>query len=188
MDEITKAQRAVDRAKENLTSTVRDARSNGRTWAEIGEALGMSRQAAFKRFGEVTNPATGQKIKGVRMSIDTIRQTTEQVFDLIATGDYGSLDKLIHPDVREELPDSLIAETWAMVLKEIGAKESFEDTHVEMPAGERITEDADILGTVVGVTTVSFEAGEMMGRVALDDQMRVVGLLIVSTDASDVPF
>jgi hypothetical protein len=39
--------RAVDKLQREL---VRDARGAGRTWTEIGEALGVSRQAAWERF------------------------------------------------------------------------------------------------------------------------------------------
>ncbi|HIX00257.1 MAG TPA: hypothetical protein H9871_08950, partial [Candidatus Nesterenkonia stercoripullorum] len=71
---------------------------------------------------------------------------------------------------------------------EVGAVESYEDTHVTLPAGERLAEGDSVLGTVVGVTTLSCEAGQMMGRVALDDQQRVVGLLIVSPEQGSLPF
>lgn len=188
MDTIKKAQQALDRAKNELRATVQQARSNGHTWAEIGDSLGMSRQAAFKRFGEVTDPVTDQKITGAPMSIEKVQRTTEQVFDLISAGKYEDLERLIHPEARKELPASLIAETWARLLAEVGAKESYADTHVVLPAGERIEEDAQLLGTVVGVTTLNCEAGEMMGRVAVDDQLRVVGLLIVTPEYSPLPF
>lgn len=36
---------------------VRAARAQGRTWEEIGEAVGTTRQAAWQRFGKVA-PAT----------------------------------------------------------------------------------------------------------------------------------
>lgn len=39
--------RAVDKLQRHLVAQARDA---GRTWAEIGEALGVSRQAAWERF------------------------------------------------------------------------------------------------------------------------------------------
>ena len=122
------------------------------------------------------------------MSIEKIRNLTEQVFDHISNGEYERIESLLHPDVRQELTPSLIAETWQRVLGEVGKKESFSDTHVVMPAGERIDEDERVLGTVVGVTTVNCEAGEVMGRVAVDEQSRIVGLLIVSPDQSPLPF
>jgi hypothetical protein len=39
--------RAVDKLQRHLVSQAREA---GRTWTEIGEALGISRQAAWERF------------------------------------------------------------------------------------------------------------------------------------------
>lgn len=188
MDTIREAHQALNQAKGQLQAAVQRARSQGHTWAEIGETLGMSRQAAFKRFGEVTNPVTDQKITGAPMSIEKVQRTTEQVFDLISAGKYEDLESLIHPEARRELPTSLIAETWARLLTEVGAKESYGDTHVVLPAGERIEEDAQLLGVVVGVTTLNCEAGEMMGRVAVDDQLRIVGLLIVTPEYSPLPF
>lgn len=188
MERIKAAHAALDRAKADLTAAVRDARRRGATWAEIGEALGMTRQAAFKRFGEVTNPADGRAITGGHMSIEKVRLLTEEVFDLVSTGDYASLEQLLHPEVRSELPESLVAGTWERVLSEMGAKEGYTDTHVVLPGGDRIEEDETVLGTVVGVTTLNLEAGELMGRVAIDDQLRVVGLLIVPVGQQHLPF
>lgn len=38
-------------AQDALKQAVRHARSDGHTWQEIGEALGVSRQAAWERYG-----------------------------------------------------------------------------------------------------------------------------------------
>lgn len=188
MDEIATAQAALDAAKDALRRAVQEGRRSGRTWADIGATLGMSRQAAFKRFGDVTDPADGRQLRGTRMSTARITAITEQVFDDIAAGDYAALEARLHPDVRSELSEQLISETWARVLAEVGAKESYADTHVVLPAGERIEDDEHVLGTVVGVTTLQCEAGELMGRVAVDEQQRVVGLLILPPDHQPLPF
>lgn len=42
-------------AEEHLVAAVDAARDAGATWADIGEALGISRQAAHKRFNRNTN-------------------------------------------------------------------------------------------------------------------------------------
>lgn len=188
MDQIVAAQKVVDDAKKHLHDVVQEARQRGVTWAQIGGSLGMSRQAAFKRFAEVTNPATGERMRRTTMSITEAQQMAERVFDLIGSGEHSQLQELIHPEAREELPAELIADTWARLLGEVGAVESYEDTHVALPAGERLAEGDSVLGTVVGVTTLSCEAGRMMGRVALDDQQRIVGLLVVSPEQSSLPF
>lgn len=188
MDPIIQAQQHIEQANQQLKRAVQEARTQGRTWADIGQVLGISRQAAFKRFGQVTNPATGHVMTGAPMSLDKIQKITERVFDLIGQAAYDDLEQLLHPEVRTELPPTLIAETWAAVLAEIGEPESCQDTHVVYPAGERIEDDAEILGTVVGVTTLQHEAGEMMGRVAVDEQLRVTGILLLPPGQQDLPF
>lgn len=188
MDEISQAQASLEQAKDSLRHAVQEGRRAGRTWADIGAVLGMSRQAAFKRFGVVTNPADGRRMTGATMSTAQITAITEQVFDHIAAGDYSALEAKLHPDVRSELSEQIISETWARVLTDIGERESYADTHVAFPAGERIDNDEQVLGTVVGVTTLQCEAGEVMGRVAVDEQLRVVGLLIVAPDHHPLPF
>ena len=42
--------RDLERLNLELWSTVAQARAEGQTWEQIGESLGISRQAACKRF------------------------------------------------------------------------------------------------------------------------------------------
>jgi hypothetical protein len=186
MDELKRAQQAVDEAKRRLVDAARTARAQGRTWADIGKELGMTRQAAFKRFGEPVDPENGETI-GTRTS-EGVRQRTEQVFALLAAGDYDGLEPLMHPQTTVELPASLLADTWRAVLSEVGALERCTDTHVELPGGAPLAEDEDVVGVVVGVTTLGCEAGELSGRVAFDESLRVVGLLIVPPDQKQFVF
>lgn len=188
MDQIVEAQAELERAKQNLRLAVHEARAAGRTWADIGRTLGMTRQAAFKRFGQPIHPVTGHEITGARMSVEQVTNLTERVFRLISSGDYAGLEPLLHPDVRSELSEDLIMDTWGRVLSEVGSLETQSDTHVVISPDERIEEDEQLLGIVVGVTTLNCEAGELMGRVAVDDQLRIVGLLIVPTDHAPLPF
>lgn len=41
---------AAEQVDSKLTEVVRFCRSSGKTWTQIGEALGMSKQAAWERF------------------------------------------------------------------------------------------------------------------------------------------
>lgn len=50
-DAIEDARRRVNQAGEDLVEVVEAARREGASWTWIGEALGMSKQAAWKRFG-----------------------------------------------------------------------------------------------------------------------------------------
>ncbi len=42
-----------------MREAVQQARRAGHTWAELGELLGTTRQAAFQRFGRPLDPRTG---------------------------------------------------------------------------------------------------------------------------------
>ena len=49
---ISAAAQAVEHAQGELRAAVGAAREAGDTWAMIGLALGISRQAAYQRFGQ----------------------------------------------------------------------------------------------------------------------------------------
>jgi len=52
--------------EDGLREAVQQARQAGHTWAEIGELLGTTRQAAFQRFGRPLDPRTGAPMAGSR--------------------------------------------------------------------------------------------------------------------------
>jgi hypothetical protein len=52
---VAEAADAVRRDEARLTERVAEARGHGRSWNQIAPALGVSRQAARKRFGKVGN-------------------------------------------------------------------------------------------------------------------------------------
>ena len=56
---IDRAQALARNAEEELAMTVTRARESGHTWAEIGQILGTSRQAAFQRFGRPADRRMG---------------------------------------------------------------------------------------------------------------------------------
>lgn len=51
---IIAARTAVEAATEELTAAVMAARAAGDTWDAIGVGLGVTRQAAYQRFGKMT--------------------------------------------------------------------------------------------------------------------------------------
>lgn len=50
---ITANAAGLAEARAHLQQVVDQARADGVTWAEVGEALGISRQAAWERFAAV---------------------------------------------------------------------------------------------------------------------------------------
>jgi hypothetical protein len=50
LSEIAEQQRRIDEMAEHLSSAVFQARLAGHSWAEIGAAIGQSKQTAFNRY------------------------------------------------------------------------------------------------------------------------------------------
>lgn len=68
---IARAVRESAEAGAHIRKAVAAARANGRSWARIGMALGISRQAARERYGEDVDtprqggdPSTGVELRG----------------------------------------------------------------------------------------------------------------------------
>lgn len=55
LTELTQVTEAITGLKERRPEIVRQAKANGATWEEIGEALGTSRQAACRTYSEVVD-------------------------------------------------------------------------------------------------------------------------------------
>jgi hypothetical protein len=58
LDTIAIVQGAAGAIDEGMREAVQRARGAGNTWAEIGQVLGTTRQAAFQRFGRPADPRT----------------------------------------------------------------------------------------------------------------------------------
>jgi hypothetical protein len=56
----------VARAEHDVADLVRAAREHGRSWADIGRALGTSRQGARQRFGSDNRSAREPRSAGAR--------------------------------------------------------------------------------------------------------------------------
>lgn len=51
LERVARAAAAFDAARDTLHRAVHTALDQGASWSEIGGVLGVSRQAAFQRFG-----------------------------------------------------------------------------------------------------------------------------------------
>jgi hypothetical protein len=59
--ECCRARTALEKA---MWQTVGKAREAGRSWTEIGDAVGVTQQTAWQRFsGEMRHPITGEEIE-----------------------------------------------------------------------------------------------------------------------------
>lgn len=176
---------ALSLAERALADSVQRAHAQGHSWAAVGAVLGTSRQAAFKRFGRPRNPRTGETMAPVDTS--DVLGITEHVFTAIDAGRYADVRALMPDDVARVLTSEVVLDLWARVVADTGNLVRCEGSALQTPGGGALSEGA-WLGTVVGVTTLVCEAGEWEGRVAVGQDRRVLGLLVVEPGAPDLPF
>lgn len=154
--------------EKGLATTVAQARAAGHTWAEIGQVLGMSRQAAFQRFGRPADPRTGRP-----MAEAMLPDAGDRAVVLLANVADGRLAEVCNEFdalLAQRLDAGGLAEAWARVIGTVGRYEGLGQP-VVYQAGDYTVADVPL----------SFEAGEITGRVSFDRTGRVAGLFYVPT-------
>ncbi|WP_255954486.1 DUF3887 domain-containing protein [Streptomyces odontomachi] len=172
LDLVRRSQSVSSTAEQLLKLCVQQSRDAGHTWQEIGNVLGVTRQAAFQRFGKPIDPRTGEPMdKTVHMTEAAERavEITKAVLD----GRMDEARESFNAQVLEAFTDEVWGSGLATVAGLVGAFESFGD---EEPFVRRIGDH-----TVVDIP-LRYEAGDMKARVAFDADEKVAGLVIVPPD------
>jgi Protein of unknown function (DUF3887) len=163
LDAIAFIQGAASEIGEGMQAAVQRARQAGRTWAEVGQVLGISRQAAFQRFGRPADPRTGQPMAS-SMLPGAAERGAALVADLVA-GRWAQVCRDFDDRVAQKLDAERVAVMWARLTGMIGLLERL---------GEPLAYQAGDL-TLVDVP-LSFEAAERTARIAYDRDGKVAGL------------
>lgn len=172
LDLVRRARDADILAGQVLVLSVQQCRDAGHTWQEIGDLLGVTRQAAFQRFGKPIDPRTGEPMdKTVRMT-DAAERAVKVVTDILE----GRMDQArpsFNDQVRAAFTDEARGSALATVAGLVGAFEGFGQ---DEPFVRRIGDH-----TVVDIP-LRYEAGDMKARVAFDTDEKVAGFFILPPD------
>ena len=155
-----------------MTAAVQQAREAGRTWQEIGQALGVSRQAAFQRYGKPIDPRNGEV-----MDTTPLPEAVElamAVIDDHAHGRWADITARFDDTMRAGLTEEGLAEAWAYLSGLAGAYESHGDTDAVRAGDYTITN-----------TPLAFEAADFVARVTFRDDRTIAGLYILNPDAAE---
>jgi hypothetical protein len=160
-----------DQAEALMTAAVQQAREAGRTWQEIGEVLGVSRQAVFQRYGKPIDPRTGEVMNTT--PLPEAGELARTVIDDLAHARWADVSARFDATMRDRLTEEGLAEAWAHIVGLAGAYESHGDTDA-VRAGDFTTTN----------TPLSFEAGDFVARVTFRDDRTLAGLYILNPDAA----
>jgi len=153
-----------------LQATIDRARAGGRSWREIGDVLGTTRQAAFQRFGRPVDPRTG-----LPMSREVPAGAADRaaaLFRCFAEGRWEDVLADLDENMRARHDASRLASGWAHTVGMIGRFERMGE-----PFARQAGDD-----TVVDVP-LHFEADEAVGTVRFDPGGKVAGLRIHPAEA-----
>ncbi|MGF0118627.1 DUF3887 domain-containing protein [Promicromonospora sp. Marseille-Q5078] len=161
---------ALEHLRELVTLSVQSevdlARAQGETWAGIGAGLGLSRQAAFRRYG--TKKKT---TKGVDMTTALMASAPERVHLLVSHLDQGRFDAArddFDDPLATALPAERLEQVWEDLVRSVGAFEDF---------GEETSLVVD--SNVVVEVRLRFEAGALTCRTAWAPSGRIAGLFFL---------
>ncbi|WP_223692373.1 DUF3887 domain-containing protein [Leifsonia poae] len=171
LDALQASLAVQSRAAELVASAVEHARSSGRTWQEIGDALGVSRQAAFQRYGRPIDPRTGETMNTTPLPEATDLAVT--VVDDLTHARWAAVADRFDTTVRSQLGPDGLAAAWAQIVGLAGAYESHGDITATRMAEYTVTD-----------TPLAFEAGDFIARVSFRDDKTIAGLYILPAEVA----
>jgi hypothetical protein len=171
--EVVRAARQIREGAETLMgAAVQQAREAGRTWQEIGEVLGVSRQAAFQRYGKPIDPRTGEALNTT--PLPEAVELARAVIDDHAHGRWADITERFDDTMRARLTEEGLAEAWVYLAGLAGAYESHGNTEVVRTGDFTVTN-----------TPLAFEAGDFIARVVFRDDRTIAGLFILSPEEAN---
>lgn len=154
-----------------MAAAVQQARDAGSTWQDIGQVLGVSRQAAFQKYGKPTDPRNGEAMNTSPLP-DAI-DLAQQVLDDHAHGRWADITERFDPTMRAGLTEEGLAEAWAYLAGIAGSYESHGDTEAARAGDFTITN-----------TPLAFEAGDFVARITFRDDRTIAGLYILNPETA----
>lgn len=164
------ATRSLDMIVEDtLRALVEQARADGHTWAEIGEVLHVSRQAAFQRFG---GGRPEREEAGIAAPVEGAVENAVPVLQAFIDGRFDDARSTFDQRMRKACSVELLADVRDKVRVGAGEVEALGTPVVSVRDGY----------TVVDIP-VSLERADGVGRVVLDADRQVAGFFVRPAEA-----
>jgi len=172
LDRIAAVRALGDQTTAMLSAAVVAARQSGVTWQQVGEVLGVSRQAAFQRFGR-PEPVSGHEAEPPAAAEGAAVERATAVVDELAHGSWQAVVDRFDDAMRARLSVDGLSAAWSQVVAAIGAFDHRGETQVSRASGFTIT-----------TTPLRFEQDECTARISFWDDGRISGLFILAGSPS----
>ncbi|MEU0880826.1 DUF3887 domain-containing protein [Lentzea sp. NPDC005914] len=137
------------------------ARDGGATWAEIGDLLHVSRQAAQQRFGGAE--MTESTVAGVKQA--------QQVVAHLDNGEFAAVHAMFDPLMSSKLSSDELAAVWRQLVSNLG---ELRNTGPGTPAKKG--------GYTIVDVPLTFAEAEMKARVTFNTDGSIGGLFILGLE------
>lgn len=163
-----------DVADRALAASVRQARAAGHTWQDLGDVLHTTRQAAFQRFGRLTEaaPELAADAPASRETLPDAGDRALAIFGAVFAGRDAEVAAQFDETMRAQLPIEKLGDVRLQLRDLVGMYQGAGEPFAR-PIGKH---------TVVDVP-LEFEANPMKGRVAFDQDGKIAGLFVLNPDA-----
>ncbi|AZZ50074.1 DUF3887 domain-containing protein [Rathayibacter rathayi] len=176
LDTVAAAQAISEQASRLLATAVNAARRDGITWQQIGEVLGVSRQAAFQRFSHsipaASNVSSETRAAEARVEPAVIERAATAI-DHLVSGEWQAVVDEFDDALRESVTADGLAAAWSKIISAAGT--------FDRRAG---TEAVRALRLIVTNTRLVFEHDECTARLVFRDDGRITGLFILAGSPS----
>jgi hypothetical protein len=164
------ATRSLDMIVEDtLRALVEQARAAGHTWAEIGELLHVSRQAAFQRFGGGRRPTAEDDVAA---PVEGAADAAVAVLQAFLDGRFDDTRETFAPRMLDACSVALLADVREKVRQYGGDVQALGEPVISLRDGY----------TGVDIP-VALERADGIGRVVLDADRQVVGFFVRPAEA-----
>ena len=164
------ATRSLDMIVEDtMRALVEQARAAGHTWAEIGDVLHVSRQAAFQRFGGGQRPAL--KEGAMAAPVEGAVEHAVAVLQAFLDGRFDDARSTFGERMLRACSVELLADVREKVRREAGEVQAVGTPVVLVRDGYTVVE-----------IPVALEHAEGVGRVVLDADGQVAGFFVRPTE------
>lgn len=165
------ATRSLDLIVEDtLRALVEQARKTGHTWAEVGEVLHVSRQAAFQRFGGGPTPPNGTGAVAVKGAVERAVEVLQAFLDAR------------FEDARAVFGERMLDVCSTELMADVREKVHHEGGEVQALGTPAVSVRDGYTGVDI---PIALERTDGIGRVVLDADRQVAGFFV--RRAEDLP-